>query len=219
LSVHQVHATGEGPRRNRVDPWGDLHAVVDRGRFTGNRGCVVDDVERVVRHHVGTLWIICALRYRDHRSPLAAPRRWTPLFFLDDAVALAAGHRPCAQCRRQDYQDYRDAVTVSTQAPSPLRSIELDARLNAERLHRGRGLSRASDRITWSAPYPDLPDGTVVVTSDRTPSLVRGDELRPFRFAGWGPPFLRPTTGTATVLTPPTSVAALAFGFEPVLAV
>jgi hypothetical protein len=206
------------PRRNRLDPWGDLWAVADRGRFTGNRGCVVDESEQVVRHHAGTLWIICVLRYRDHRSPLAAPRRWTPLFFLDDAVALAAGHRPCAQCRRDDYRDYRDAVTASILAPAPLRSTELDARLNRERLRRGRGLHRAADRITWSVPYRELPDATVVLTADRTPSLVYGDQLRPFSFGGWGPPTSRPTSGTAIVLTPPTSLAALVFGFEPVVA-
>jgi hypothetical protein len=205
------------PRRNRVDPWGDLHAVSDRGRFTGNRGCVVDDVERVVRHHAGALWISCTLRYRDHRSPLAAPRRWTPLFFLDDAVALAAGHRPCAQCRREAYRDYRDAVSASVGASAPLRSTELDARLNAERLRRGRGLERAADRITWSAPYEELPDGTVVVDRAGTTLLVRGDQLRPFTFAGWGRPSPRPVSGLATVLTPPTSYAALTFGFEPSL--
>jgi hypothetical protein len=206
----------EMPRRNRVDPWGNLQAVADRGRFTGNRGCVVDDVEQVVRHHAGTLWIICVLQYRDHRSPLAAPRRWTPLFFLDDAVALAAGHRPCAQCRREDYRDYRNAVSASLGLPAPLRSTELDARLNAERLRRGRGLDRAGDRITWQALFPALPDGTVIVRDGR-PQLVRGDLLRPFTFAGWGPPSARPTIGIATVLTPPTSFAALAFGFEPSL--
>ena len=201
-------------RRNRVDPWGDLHAVADRGGFTGNRGCVVDDVERVVRHHSGTLWITCTLQYRDHRSPLAAPHRWTPLFFLDDAVALAAGHRPCAQCRRQAYRDYRDAVSASLGAAAPLRSTELDARLNTERLRRGRGLDRAGDRITWPAPYAELPDGTVVIR-DRQALLVRGERLRPFTFAGWGTPSARPTSGMATVLTPPSSYAALAFGFEP----
>jgi len=205
----------EMPRRNRVDPWGDLHAVAERGHFTGNRGCVVDDVERVVRHHAGTLWIICTVRYRDHRSPLAAPRRWTPLFFLDDAVALAAGHRPCAQCRRDAYRDYRDAVSASIGASAPLRSTELDARLNAERLRRGRGLGRATDRITWTAPYEELPDGAVVVDGAGTAQLVRSDQLRPFTFAGWGPPSTRPPSGLATVLTPPTSCAALRFGFEP----
>jgi hypothetical protein len=108
---------------------------------------------------------------------------------------------------------------MSVQESAPMRAAELDARLNAERLRRGRGLYRAADRIAWSAPYRDLPDGTVVITSGRTPSLVRGDQLRPFAFGGWGPPSPRPMTGTATVLTPPTSVAALAFGFEPVLAI
>ncbi|HEY5784529.1 MAG TPA: hypothetical protein VIT65_07125, partial [Microlunatus sp.] len=173
------------------------------------------DRERVVRHHAGTLWITCALRHRDHRSPLAAPRHWTPLFFLDDAVALAAGHRPCAQCRREAYRDYRDAVSASLGASAPLRSTELDARLNAERLRRGRGLVRAADRITWTAPYEELPDGTVVVDRAGTAQLVRGDRIHPFTFGGWGAPSARPTSGTATVLTPPTSYAALVFGFEP----
>jgi hypothetical protein len=89
------------PRRNRVDPWGDLHAVRARGLFTGNRGCIVDEREQVVRHHrSSTLWITCLTEFRDWRVPLARPNRWTPIFFLDDAVALAAGHRPCATCRR-----------------------------------------------------------------------------------------------------------------------
>ena len=89
------------PRRNRVDPWGDLHAVSARGLFTGNRGCIVDEREQVVRHHrSSTLWITCLTEFRDWRVPLARPNRWTPIFFLDDAVALAAGHRPCATCRR-----------------------------------------------------------------------------------------------------------------------
>jgi hypothetical protein len=84
----------DGPRRNRVDPWGDLHAVNARGVFTGIRGCVVDDRVQVVRHHGSTLWIICRTAYRGWRWPPARPRRWTPLFFLDDAVALAAGAPP-----------------------------------------------------------------------------------------------------------------------------
>ena len=86
-------------RRNRVDPWGDLNAVPERGMFTGNRGCLVDDAGEVVRHHRGRLWITCVTEYKDWRFPLARPGKWTPLFFLDDAVALSAGHRPCALCR------------------------------------------------------------------------------------------------------------------------
>lgn len=204
------------PRRNRADPWGDLHAVADRGGFTGNRGCLVNGAEEVVRHHAARAWIVCVLAYRGQRSPLAAPRHWTPLFFLDDAVALAAGHRPCAWCRRADYRAYRDAVTASLGASRPLLATDLDARLQVERLRRGRGLGRAADRITWHSPYADLPDGVVVI-EDRTPWLVRGDELRPFSFGGWGRPQARPGRGTATVLTPPTSYAAVAYGFAPTL--
>src|SRR5687768_8613254 len=108
------------PRRNRVDPWGDLHAVSARGLFTGNRGCIVDERQQVVRHHrSATLWITCLTEFRDWRVPLARPNRWTPIFFLDDAVALAAGHRPCATCRRDMYRSYRDAVDPA------LRAIEL----------------------------------------------------------------------------------------------
>ena len=204
------------PRCNRVDPWGDLHAVAPRGLFTGNRGCVVDDQQRVVRHHGASLWITCVTEFRDWRWPLARPRRWTPLFFLDDAVALAAGHRPCATCRRSDYHAYRDAVTLATGAPSPLRAWEMNARLNAERLRRGRGFHRAADRVVWPAPFVDLPDGTVVV-GERHCQLVQGDRLLPFSFEGWGRATPRPLGGTATVLTPPTSVAALAHGYVPIL--
>ena len=95
-------------RRNRVDPFGDLDAVPDRGLFTGNRGCLVDEHGELVRHHRGSLWITCVLKYKDWKSPLSAPRHWTPLFFLDDAVALAAGHRPCGLCRPTAYRAYKD---------------------------------------------------------------------------------------------------------------
>lgn len=205
------------PRRNRVDPWGDLHAVASRGLLTGNRGCVVDDRERVVRHHGSSLWISCLTKFRDWRWPLARPRRWTPLFFLDDAVALAAGHRPCATCRRADYASYRDAVTRAVRARTPLLAWQLDDRLHAERHRRGRGLDRAADRLVWSAPYAELPDGAVVIAADGSCQLVAGDRLLRFSFEGWGEPCRRPRAGDAEVLTPPTSVAALAHGYRPML--
>lgn len=205
------------PRRNRIDPWGDLHAVAPRGLFTGNRGCVVDDHENVVRHHGSVLWITCVTRFRDWRFPLARARRWTPLFFLDEAVALAAGHRPCSTCRRADFVAYRDAVTRAVAAPAPLLASELNQRLHLERLRSGRGLARAGDRILWSAPYADLPDGTIVVGPDRSSQLVVADRLLRFAFDGWAASTPRPVVGDATVLTPPTSVAALRHGYQPLL--
>jgi hypothetical protein len=211
-------ATNEsGPRRNRVDPWGDLHAVPERGLFTGNRGCVVDDHERVMRHHGSSLWIICRTEFRDWRWPLARPRRWTPLFFLDDAVALAAGHRPCSTCRREDYVSFRNAVTRSLDLTEPLRAWQLNERLNRERLLRGRGLSRAGDRIVWKAPFASVPDGTVILNEEHKPCLVRGDQLLRFTFGAWIVAAPRSRQGTATILTPPTSVAALQHGYVPTL--
>ncbi len=202
------------PRRNRVDPWGDLHATVERGLFTGNRGCVVDDAENVVRHHRGNLWIICQLRFRDWRVPLARPNRWTPLFFLDDVVALAAGHRPCGLCRRAAYASYRDAVTNKDGAGQPVGAPELNRRLATERLRRGRGLDRAADRRLWGADAGVLPTGTVYLAADGPRALLHDGALA-FGFGGWHSPTARPA-GSVQVLTPPTSVAALAGGYRPV---
>jgi hypothetical protein len=201
-------------RPNRIDPWGDLHADPARGLFTGNRGPLVDDEGTIVRHHASsTLWLTCVLQFRDWRHPLDQPHIWTPLFFLDDAVALAAGHRPCAFCRRADYRAYRDAVAGGGPVP---KAVDLDRRLAGERLRRGRGLSRAADRPLWRAPLADLPAGTVVVDGGGRPCLVGPATLQPFTFGGWSAPFARPR-GDIAVLTPPTSVAALAGGFVPVL--
>jgi hypothetical protein len=202
------------PRRNRVDPFGDLHAVPWRGMFTGNRGCLVDDERDLVRHHRGNLWITCVTSYRDWRSPLDEPGHWTPLFFLDDAVALAAGHRPCGLCRRDDYHSYQAALTVGLRADRPIPAAEQNRLLASERLIRGRGLERAGDRKTWSEGISKLPDGTVIVEDD-VPLMILGDRLLEFAFTGWKSPRVRPVRSSVEVLTPPTSVVALRHGFHP----
>jgi hypothetical protein len=186
------------PLPNRVDPFGALHAVPERGRFTGNRGCLVDDAGRFVRHHRGNLWITCRTAFRGRRVGLTRPRRWTPLFFLDDAVALVAGHRPSGECRHADYLAYREAVAAAVGRPQ--RAGDLNRRLAAER-----------GRTTTDT---DLPDGAVVLVD--VPRLVLGDRLYAFAFAGWHDPVARPP-GPMTVLTPPTSVAALRNGYIPQL--
>ena len=153
------------------------------------------------------------LEFRGCRHPLDAPHVWTPLFFLDEAVALAAGHRPCAYCRRAA-TSYRDAVAAGGRRPL---ASELDRRLAPSGCGRGRGLARAADRPLWRAPIASLPAGTVVVDTDGAARLVGATTLQPFTFDGWAPPAPRPDTGTVDVLTPPTSVAALAGGFVPLL--
>ena len=206
------------PHQNRVDPWGDLHAVSARGMFTGNRGCLVDDGHRVVRHHRGSLWITCMTRYKNWSHGLDEPNVWTPLFFLDDAVALAAGHRPCRMCRRSAYVSYQEAATIGTDAASLLSAIDLNRMLAAERLRRGRGLARAQDRVLVEAELASLPPGTVVLDPfSHTPHLVTTDRLQPFTFGGWGSPIEISRRGTVKTLTPPTSVTALRHGFVPQL--
>ena len=205
------------PRKNRVDPFGDLHSVRHRGTFTGNRGCLVNEQGAIVRHHRGNLWITCVLEFRDWRSPLNAPRHWTPLFFLDDAVALAAGHRPCGLCRRADYNSYRSAVMRSLGRNTRVLAPELNQMLAHERLRRGAGLDRASHRMVRPENIDTLPDGSIILGVDSTPSLVLNGRLMSFSFGGWANPEPRPLNQEVTVLTPPTSVAALKHGFVPTL--
>lgn len=187
----------------------------DRGLFTGNRGCLFDDDRRLVRHHLGNLWITCVTRYKDWRSPLDQPHRWTPIFFLDDAVALAAGHRPCGLCRRDDYHSYQVAVTRALGATRPVPAVELNRRLAAERLRRGRGLDRAGDRKTWPTNVDRLPDGVVIVDGAGRPRLVSDDSLLRFTFHGWADPMPRPRKRVVEVLTPPTSTLAIDRGYRP----
>lgn len=184
--------------------------------FLGNRGCLVDDDRQLVRHHQGQLWIICVLSYKDWKSPLDQPRHWTPLFFLDDAVALAAGHRPCGLCRHQDHLSYREGVRVGlglTRSPS---AIDLNRMLAKERHTRGKGLTRAGDRILWDAQLSDLPDGAVIVEEGRSLLKTEGRLLR-FSWDGWLETDVNVSGRRVKVLTPPTSVRALSHGYRPVL--
>jgi hypothetical protein len=179
------------PRQNRVDPFGDLHAVSAKGLFTGNRGRLMNNRRTLARHHQGNRWISCTVDFGSRKVPLDAPNRWTPIFFLDDAVTRSVG------------------------SSRPFGADELDSRLTTERLRPGRGLARRSDRITHEETVRTLPTGTVIVIEDRA-MLVLSDCVRPFAFEGWGERVDLPSAAaTVTVLTPPTSVAALRHGFVP----
>lgn len=199
------------PLQNRVRPTGEIDAVDARGLFTGNRG-VLHDEEFQLRparwKHKN--WIICALEFKGRWRAVMTPRRWTELFFLDEAVALAVGHRPCAECRRAAYNAWMDAYAEGSGRPRP-RAQDLDKLLHAERAKPGaRDLRRHTCRLE------DLPDGAFVLAEDGGPALVKGDALHPWSHRGYGAPIRRPA-GEAVLLTPPASVAALRAGFAPVL--
>jgi len=203
-----VTVVAGSPRRNRVTPLGELVAVPDRGLVYGNRGCLHDAAGVIRRHHATRRWIACRLEFRGwYRHPLMQPGRFTELFFLDDATALAAGHRPCALCRRQDYDRLVDVWRERYPGESGAEAI--DARLHAER-RRPDG-----DRRLHDAARGSLPDGAFALHAGR-PHLVLAGALLPWSPAGYGPAVADPP-GRVAAITPPSLVALLAAGFDPVV--
>jgi hypothetical protein len=199
------------PERNRVTPTGDIVAIPLRGAWLGNRGILHRDHE-IVRFHASALWITCALSFKGWRAPKWEPHRWTALFFHDEAVALAAGHRPCALCRRPAYNAFRAASARSRDAPV-LSAAELDKQLHGERIVRGTHRRRLHPS-EWST----LPVGTFVLVDDE-PRLVLDDAVVPWTVRGYGAAQRRPRSGTVDLLTPPSTVAALRAGYQPQLGV
>lgn len=194
------------PRRNRVTPLGEIIAHPARGHVFGNRGCLHDDEGRIRRRHAGRLWISCRLSFKGRHRGLMQPGRYTELFFLDEATALAAGHRPCAECRREDYDCF--VATWPGGLTGRSRAAAINDQLHAERLT-DAGTQRHHD-----AALDELPDGAVVLR-DGTPWLVRADELLHWTPAGYTDAVSRPAGTRAVVVTPPSLVAVLQHGWRP----
>jgi hypothetical protein len=188
--------------QNRVTPLGELVADPARGLVYGNRGCLHDAEGRVRRRFAGRRWIACRLRFRAwQRGPLLQPGRFTELFFLDEATALAAGHRPCALCRRADYD--RCAALLGGGGADAI-----DARLHGERLG-------PAGRRLHDAQFAAQPDGAFVLHGG-APWLVLGGELLRWTPAGYAERAARPA-GTARLITPPSLLAWLRDGGEPLV--
>jgi hypothetical protein len=183
------------PLRNRVTPLGELIADPARGLVYGNRGCLHDEEGRVRRRYVGKRWIACRLRFRGwHRHPLMQPGRFTELFFLDEATAFAAGHRPCALCRRDDYDRFREIWRRLH--PDDLGVDAIDARLHGERLDPSTRRQRHH-----RAPGDALPDGAFVVRRGE-PWVVLGASLLRWTPAGYVETIPRRSGRDVVVITP-----------------
>jgi hypothetical protein len=193
------------PERNRVTPTGEIIAAPLRGAWTGNRG-VLHEGREIVRFHAGNLWITCALEFRGRHRELWIPNRWTPLFFHDEAVAFAAGHRPCGECRHADYQAYKTTWTEGL-GGAPPSAGEMNRRLHEERIFRG-----THRRHLHEVPWTNLPDGAFV-RGDDAPELVLGTELVTWGPDGYGSRRPRPRRGVATTITPPPTLAVLRAGY------
>jgi hypothetical protein len=193
--------------QNRVTPLGDIEAFPLRGAFTGNRGRLHEG-RRIVRFHAGDLWIICALKFKERWNEQWLPLRFTWLFFYDEAVALAAGHRPCGECRHARYTAYRDAWAYANPGPSAPSARDMNRQLHAERIVRG-----THRRRLHPMPWRGLPDGAFVLHPQGVPHAVLGGELVEWTRGGYGARRSRPVRGEATVITPPSSVSVLRAGY------
>jgi hypothetical protein len=198
------------PLQNRVTPLGELVAEPGRGLVYGNRGCLHDERGRIRRRFSGKRWIACRLRFRGwHREPLLQPGRFTELFFLDEATAFAAGHRPCALCRREDYVRFGEIWRELH--PGQVGADAIDAQLHSERIDAGSRTRRLHE-TTFDA----LPDGAFVLRDD-LPFLVVGGGLLRWSTAGYVERRPRPARAPTTLITPPSLVQVLRAGWRPVV--
>jgi hypothetical protein len=202
------------PRQNRVTPFGEIVAVPERGTFMGNRGVLHDAEGHIRRTWQLKRWIVCVLEFRGRKRRVMTPGRYTELFFLDEATALAAGHRPCAECRRDRFLDFCNAWAAAHSAgvtsPRPT-AHEIDRRLHAERITSDRS------KRAFPAALDGLPDGVIVTGVGRGERayLVRGDRLLDWSPGGYGERRRRPKGATVKVLTPPSTVGAIRAGYVP----
>jgi hypothetical protein len=198
------------PLQNRVTPTGDIIATPHRGMFTGNRGIIHDPETKTLlgKRWASQSWLTCVCEFRGWRRKVMAGRSWTELFFLDEATALAAGHRPCFFCRRDDANRFRAAWEAGNGVARVL-ARDIDAVLHRERL------SGAKKRLhAVPLPLEQLPDGTMLQEGNESFLIVQGRALL------WSPAGYRQAQNAlrdAMLLTPPSTLRGLSAGYRPVL--
>jgi hypothetical protein len=197
--------------QNRVDPRGALHAVAEHGTLMGNRGILHDADNKIVKQWQHKSWVICLLEFGGLKRTPFTPNNYSELFFLDEATALAAGHRPCGFCQRERYRLFKDvwfqSITSSYDTASHTVGA-IDKALHAERAVHGGG------KKTYSAVLTDLPFGAFF-ESDGSIYLNWASVHLPWSFRGYGAPVKLPLSTSVQVLTPPSVVRMFASGFTP----
>jgi hypothetical protein len=190
------------PLQNRVNPFGEICFNPDRGHLMGNRGHLHDAHQRIIRPFQLQRWLICVLEFKGRHRPLMRPGHYTELFFWDEASALAAGHRPCAECQRPRFLAFKRCWQAANDQPD-IKTPDMDALLHAERTNPARIHARLGD----------LPDGTFVEWQGQA-CLLQNGALRVWSFAGYGPAQAVVADAEARVLTPMSIVRAMAAGYQ-----
>tara|TARA_R110002074_G_scaffold378796_1_gene556733 strand:- start:550 stop:1179 length:630 start_codon:yes stop_codon:yes gene_type:complete len=201
------------PLQNRVTPDGEIVVDPAKGIFMGNRGILHQDNRTLgSKRWAHKNWVTCLLSFGGRKRTLMSPGRYTELFFLDEAVSLAAGHRPCGECRKLDFAHFRECWQKAHGGDFP-RPNEID-----RRLHQARVNSRSRIQIRYSAPIDSLPDGVFVrLEGALAPRLVRGEKLLTYSTAGYQASIARPSGLDVEVLTPSPSVEVMLAGYLPAL--
>jgi hypothetical protein len=198
------------PRQNRVTPFSSIVAVPARGTLTGNRGCLHDDQQNIRRQFQGERWIICLLDFKGRKRNLMTPGHYTELFFLDEATALAAGHRPCAECQRERFTRFRDVWATAN--PELAVSSRPAATVMDAAIHRERTAPIDHDNRSCTS-IENMPDGVFVTDDGRTAYLIVAGGLRRWSPHGYEVPTV-PLQYPVRVLTPASVVRALAAGYS-----
>ncbi len=199
------------PLQNRVTPFGEIVAIEQRGMFTGNRGIIHDVAGKTLlnRRWSNKAWITCSLYDKGRWREVMGQHSWTELFFLDEAVALAAGHRPCFACRRASAEAFRAAWAQAHKLDVPPSAPAMDAALHRERLdHRRKRIH------PLTVPMADLPDGAAVVHNDAAFIIIKG---RAHRWSEHGYDSAQRLTHADGLLTPPSTLNAMRAGYRPLL--
>jgi len=196
------------PLQNRVDPFGNLIRTAARGTMMGNRGGTLHNGDReIVRCYKSRRWITCALEFRGRHRDVMSANRYTELFFLDEVVAFAAGHRPCAECRRERYNAFRSAWSRAKEQDRLPFADDMDLELHPVQIDRRK-------KVTYEAALRSLPDGCFVPIEGRA-YRVLGDALLHWTPEGYARRQARPKNAIGTVLTPEPIVACFRQGYRP----
>ena len=198
------------PLQNRVDPWGAIHAVKSRGAFLGNRGIIHNPQKEIITTHRTQGWVTCRLNFKGRKQKIMEPGSYTQLFFLDEATAFSAGHRPCAECRRERYNEFKAAwIEVNSQLlkDKPPISTNIDRIIHRERINR-------KQKVTYTDSLDALPDGTMI-EHDSHAYLVWKDNIFQWSFFGYTPVDVKQIEGKVVVLTPRSYVRMFSKEFVP----
>jgi hypothetical protein len=201
--------------QNRVDPSGNIIKTPARGAWMGNRGQLHDERQEVLRPFKLKAWLTCLLHYKDRHRQVMAPNRYTELFFLDEVTAFAAGHRPCFECRRKDYDRFKAFwITGNHKLGFDLNTSvnEIDNVLHKERI------GRKGEKITYKDKLKNLTDGVFVLIDDK-PHLLANKKAYPWTPSGYEAPVALSDSETVTVLTPKSTVNAFKAGYKPQMAI